>query len=73
MSKLLGDTHVEDVARKYRVSDRFAERLRVAVEDARAHPERAQRVYDLIRSLPGKTPKEQQSIVAEIQALLGQG
>ena len=47
----------------YRVSNQFADSLQLAVEDAKAHPDRARRVYKLINSLPGKSTAEQQAIV----------
>ena len=65
-----GPTSTEQLARRYLVEDGLADDLRGAVAVAKAHPEVARRIYELINSLPGKSEAEQREIVQAVQALI---
>lgn len=70
MAEVVERVRIEEVVRKYRVSDEFADDLRTAFAAAKQHPERAQRIYDLISSLPGQTAAQRRASVQEVLELL---
>jgi len=51
-------------------SPEFAAFLRDGYERARRNPEAVRRFYDLVNSLPGKSPDEQKAIIEEALRVL---
>lgn len=74
MPQVSEQTQVAEVASKYRVSAELSQQLVAALAQMRQSKvaaSRAQKIYDLINSLPGMPPFQQQEVIEQVLVLLG--